>query len=266
MVDGRELRIRLAIRVGDHARRVEAGAAWCIGGALNEAVESLCGCAVNGGDRQQYWAAGAARLRRSDAGVGQVGIAAVALDRWTWRSSGSRLITVASSPGAAAGANDWISKSGRHKISVPRMSKQLGRLRPKVDRRRCGATNLRSDLLKYLLLIHQNPTAVQALSEADKESLMSDAGKIMDELGETGEWVGGEALADPTTAKSVRVRDGVTAVTDGPYAEAKEQFVGYCIVDCDGIDRAVEIAAQWPDARLWGMEVRAVLSPDGVEM
>jgi hypothetical protein len=78
--------------------------------------------------------------------------------------------------------------------------------------------------------------------------------------------VGGEALADPSTARAVRVRDGIPAVTDGPFAEAKEQMVGYCVVDCDTQERAVEIAARWPDARLWGMEVRPMLSPGGVEM
>lgn len=120
--------------------------------------------------------------------------------------------------------------------------------------------------MKYLLLIYQNPAAMQALPESDKQSLMSEADTIVNELSETGELVGGEGLADPSTARSVRVRDGVPAVTDGPFAEAKEQIVGYCIVDCEGIDRAVEIATRWPDARLWGMEVRPVLSPDGVEM
>lgn len=56
------------------------------------------------------------------------------------------------------------------------------------------------------------------------------------------------------------------AVADGPFAEAKEQIVGYCIVDCASMDRAVEIATRWPDARLCGMEVRPILSPDGAEM
>lgn len=120
--------------------------------------------------------------------------------------------------------------------------------------------------MKYLLLIYQNPAAMQALPESEKHALMADAGAIMDELVESGEWVGGEALADPSTAKSVRVRDGLPAVTDGPFAEAKEQIVGYCIVDCDSEDRAVEIAGRWPDARLWGMEVRPILSPDGMEL
>jgi hypothetical protein len=120
--------------------------------------------------------------------------------------------------------------------------------------------------VKYMLLIYQNPAAFQALPQADRQALMSEAGTIIDELVDTGEWVSGDGLADPSLATSVRVRDGIPAVTDGPFAEAKEQMVGYCIVDCATPERAVEIAARWPDARLWGMEVRPMLSPDGVEM
>lgn len=120
--------------------------------------------------------------------------------------------------------------------------------------------------MKYLLMIYQNPTTWQTMAEAEKKELMSEAGAIVTELIESGEWVGGEGLADPATAKSVRVRRGVPAVTDGPFAEAKEQVVGYCIVDCESEERAVGIAIRWPDARLWGMEVRPILSPDGVEM
>jgi hypothetical protein len=109
--------------------------------------------------------------------------------------------------------------------------------------------------MKYLLMIYQNPTTWQTMAEAEKKELMSEAEAIVTELVESGEWMGGEGLADPATAKSVRVRGGVPAVTDGPFAEAKEQVVGYCIVDCESEERAVEIAIRWPDARLWGMEV-----------
>jgi hypothetical protein len=120
--------------------------------------------------------------------------------------------------------------------------------------------------MKYLLMIYQNPVGLQEMSESEKQEVFAEVDALMKELTESGEWVGGEALADPSTAKTVRVRDGVPAVTDGPYAEAKEQVVGYCIVDCETEERAVEIAARWPDARWWGMEVRGLLSPDGVEM
>ena len=120
--------------------------------------------------------------------------------------------------------------------------------------------------MKYMLMIFQNPSAWETTPESEKQAVMADAEAIMGELVETGEWVGGEALADPSTAKAVRVRDGVPAITDGPFAEAKEQMVGYCIVDCDTPERAVDIAARWPDARLWGMEVRPIMGTDGVEM
>ncbi|HEY3142724.1 MAG TPA: YciI family protein [Acidimicrobiales bacterium] len=120
--------------------------------------------------------------------------------------------------------------------------------------------------MKYLLLIYQNPAAREALPEPEVTAMGDEVDTIIDELVETGEWVGGEGLADPSTARTVRVRDGVAAVTDGPFAEAKEQMVGYCIVDCESRERAVEIAARWPDARRWGMEVRPILSPDGIEM
>ena len=120
--------------------------------------------------------------------------------------------------------------------------------------------------MKYVLMIYQNPAALQAMSESDKQVVFEEVDALMKELTESGEWIRGEALADPSTAKTVRVRDGVPAVTDGPYAEAKEQVVGFCIVDCETEERAVELAGRWPDARWWGMEVRALLTPGGTEM
>jgi hypothetical protein len=124
----------------------------------------------------------------------------------------------------------------------------------------------RSQTVKYMLLIYQNPAAFRELSSEEIDAVMADVGTLMTELTASGEWVGGEGLADPSTARTVRVRDGVPAITDGPYAEAKEQMVGYCIVDCESIERAVEIAGRWPDARYWGMEVRPIMGPDGLEM
>ena len=64
----------------------------------------------------------------------------------------------------------------------------------------------------------------------------------------------------------MRVRDGVPAVTDGPFLEAKEHLAGYYEVDCASIDRAVELAGLMPEARYQGVEVRPVLGPGGDEM
>jgi hypothetical protein len=120
--------------------------------------------------------------------------------------------------------------------------------------------------VKYILLIYQNPATLETFSEEERDRVMVEAGEIMEELTQSGEWVGGEALADPSNTKTVRVRGGVPAVTDGPFVEAKEQLVGYSIVECETPERATEIAARWPDARYWAMEVRPIMEPGGEEM
>ena len=90
------------------------------------------------------------------------------------------------------------------------------------------------------------------MPESEKKAFMSEA--IVDELIDSGELVVSAALADPPPAP-VRVRDGVPAVTDGPYVEAKEYLVGYYIVDCESLDRAAEIAAA-SRTRGWAVEIR----------
>ena len=120
--------------------------------------------------------------------------------------------------------------------------------------------------MKYMLLIYSNPANMEALSEEERNALMGEAGAIIDELIESGEWIGGEALADPLHTKTVRVRGGVPAITDGPFVEAKEQFAGYCLVECDNLERAVAIAARWPEARYSAMEVRPIMDAGGMEL
>ena len=113
--------------------------------------------------------------------------------------------------------------------------------------------------MKYMLLIYNNPATYEAWTEDERSALFGDVDALMAELTESGELLGGEALLDAGLAKTVRVRDGVPAVTDGPFVEAKEQFAGYLAVDCVSIDRAVEIAARWPDAKHFAMEVRPMV-------
>ncbi|MER6945806.1 YciI family protein [Nonomuraea sp. NPDC000554] len=117
-----------------------------------------------------------------------------------------------------------------------------------------------------MLLIHNRPGFVDEMSEAERDTLMGEVDAIMKELTESGELIRGEALADPSQTRTVRVRNGVPAITDGPYVEAKEQFAGYLLVECDTPDRAVEIAARWPDARQWAMEVRPVVHQSGPQV
>ena len=94
--------------------------------------------------------------------------------------------------------------------------------------------------MKYMLLIYQNPANWQELPDRERDAIMSDAGAIVEELTASGELIGGEGLADSSLAKTVRVRDGVPAVTDGPFVEAKEHLAGYCLFECETPERAIE--------------------------
>src|SRR5262245_39951983 len=132
------------------------------------------------------------------------------------------------------------------------MSRTARRLRPEGDGGYPAAADPEGAGVKFMLLIYNNPATLEAMSAAEREEIFADVDKIMAELNETGELLGGEALA--AVHRTVRVRDGVPAVTDGPFAEAKEQLAGYLMVDCETIERAVQIAERWPDAKRWAME------------
>lgn len=113
-----------------------------------------------------------------------------------------------------------------------------------------------------MLLIYSNPMAWEALSDEEREGLGPEHAALIEELIESGEWIGGSVLAEPTRSRTVRVRKGTALTTDGPFSEAKEHLAGYDLVDCANLERALEIAARIPDARLSGVEVRQIV--DGV--
>src|SRR6266516_4735349 len=98
--------------------------------------------------------------------------------------------------------------------------------------------------MKYMILIYSSPATWNALSQEHRDTMARDHAALIEELMESGEWVGGDVLADPSSSGSVR--KGV--VTDGPFIEAKEHLAGYDLVDCDSFERAMEIAARVPDA------------------
>jgi hypothetical protein len=120
--------------------------------------------------------------------------------------------------------------------------------------------------MKYVALIFSNAGAFEALSHSERDEMMSQADAFLKEFTESGELLSGAALADPSTGKTVRVRNGVPAVTDGPFAEAKEQLAGYYLLDCESIERATEIVAHDPAARFWAVEVRPIMDTAGAEM
>ena len=105
--------------------------------------------------------------------------------------------------------------------------------------------------MKYLCLVYADEGTLHSIP--DRECVAYDAG-----LRTTGRCVASEALEPVATAKTVRVRDGRVTVTDGPFAETKEQLTGFYLVEADDVDGAVEIAARIPPARVGSIEVRPV--------
>jgi hypothetical protein len=120
--------------------------------------------------------------------------------------------------------------------------------------------------MRYMIMIYDNPQSRELFTGPDGARLMAEMEALMAELTESGEYLGGEALADPSQTRSIRLVDGVPAVTDGPLAEAKEHFGGYLLVECESFERAAEIARRWPSARFTPLEVRPLMSGGGAEM
>jgi hypothetical protein len=116
--------------------------------------------------------------------------------------------------------------------------------------------------MKYMLLIYTDPSAGPK-DAAEGEKLMNDYGTFTQAIVDSKELVAGDPLQGIETATSVRVRNNQTATTDGPFAETREHLGGYYVVDVKDLDRALELAAQIPDARTGVIEVRPVMSFPG---
>ena len=110
--------------------------------------------------------------------------------------------------------------------------------------------------MKYVILIHSNPqpwghptsefvAEHQALPEQDRKALEADFESVMQEMSDTGELLGGQALGDPADARLVRWHAGRRKITEGPYAETVEQFAGFFLIDVVSQERAEEVAEKF---------------------
>jgi hypothetical protein len=117
--------------------------------------------------------------------------------------------------------------------------------------------------MKYALLVYGDQAAWETLSEEEKELRRAESMPSwvasFEEIGKADSNWQGRELAAATTAKTVRVRDGETLVTDGPFAETKEQIGGAFFVDLPDLDDAIRIAALIPAARTGSMEIRPIV-------
>src|SRR5262245_2966111 len=110
----------------------------------------------------------------------------------------------------------------------------------------------------YMLLIYADEAEWAASSEAARAAVMCDHDRLDADLKAVGKYKGCGALQPTSSATTVRVREGRALVTDGPFAETKEQFGGYYLVDARDLDDALAIAARIPTARRGSVEVRPV--------
>jgi hypothetical protein len=120
--------------------------------------------------------------------------------------------------------------------------------------------------MKFLLIMHMNPAVWNALTEEERAAVGDGHGEFMETIKKSGEMIITQALADASQSTVVHVRDGKQVVTDGPYLEAKEHLGGFYLIDCESRERAHELAAMIPDAKVdgLGIEVRQVMFADGL--
>ncbi|WP_232326420.1 MULTISPECIES: YciI family protein [Microbispora] len=117
-----------------------------------------------------------------------------------------------------------------------------------------------------MLSVYGNEDTWGALSPEEFAELIAEDAAFQKELRDSGELVSVHGLADAVNARTVRVRGGRLVVADGPYLETKEHLGCFFIIDCDGLDRALELASRYPAARDNGVEVWPLLDQGGTEM
>lgn len=115
--------------------------------------------------------------------------------------------------------------------------------------------------MKYMLLIYLDE---QALNETDREQCYGESAQFAHQLNASGQYLAATPLYPTSTATSVRVRGGKRLVTDGPFAETREQLGGFFLIDAKDLDEAIGIAARIPAGRWGTVEVRPVLEIPGL--
>jgi len=133
----------------------------------------------------------------------------------------------------------------------------------RVNRRRSETGKVpgpieRRNSMRYLLLIHDQESMFAKMSPTEIGKLMADYGKFGEEVRASGVFKDAARLRPVATATTVRVRDGKTLSTDGPFAETKEQLGGYYLIDVKDLDEAIRWASKIPSAKLGCVEVRPV--------
>ncbi len=117
--------------------------------------------------------------------------------------------------------------------------------------------------MQFLLTIYTDESGFADATPEDGARMMAAYDALTQELKQAGAFLGGEGLQPTSTATTVRVRDGEPLLTDGPFAETREQLAGFYLVECADLDEAVGWAGKIPGAAVGSVEVRPVIDYDG---
>lgn len=112
--------------------------------------------------------------------------------------------------------------------------------------------------MQYLLLIYLDESRWERLDDPEQQKIYQQYRDLIGELQNAGKFLGGNELQPISTATTIRVRNGRKSITDGPFAETKEQLGGYFLVEANNLDEAMDIAARIPSATTGSIEVRPV--------
>jgi hypothetical protein len=115
--------------------------------------------------------------------------------------------------------------------------------------------------MKYMLLVYYDE---QAMSEAERQECYGESAQLAQDLHTSGQYLDASPLHSVSTATSVRMRNGKRLVTDGPFAETREQLGGYYLIDAKDLDEAIGVAERIPVARLGTIEIRPVMEISGL--
>ena len=118
--------------------------------------------------------------------------------------------------------------------------------------------------MQYMLLIYDDEKKIAAMSDAEQGQFLGAYMEFTRSIKQSGHHRAGDALHPTSMATSVRVRDGKTLATDGPFAETREQFGGYYLIEAKDLDEAIAIATRIPSARTGTVEVRPVVVFDNM--
>lgn len=119
--------------------------------------------------------------------------------------------------------------------------------------------------MKYLCLVYYDEDIINNMTSREWQSLNSECEACGENLRSIGKMIGGNALHPTTTATSLRVRDGKPLITDGPFAETKEQLAGFYLLDARDLNEAIQLASKIPPARIGTIEIRPVRELDSTK-